>query len=87
MNYALNLADDGHILSVTYPKFASEDMVLVEALPEGNIPDYIYKDGEFIYDPIPEEEVVEIPTPQADTDAMMVDHEYRLTMLELGIFE
>lgn len=25
------------------------------------------------------------PTPQEDTDAMLVDHEYRMTMLELGL--
>lgn len=25
------------------------------------------------------------PTPQEDADAMMVDHEYRLTLLELGV--
>ena len=28
-------------------------------------------------------EVVHTPTAQEDTDAMLVDHEYRLTMLEL----
>lgn len=27
------------------------------------------------------------PTPQDDVDAMLVDHEYRLTLLELGISE
>ncbi len=27
------------------------------------------------------------PTPQEDTEAMMVDHEYRLTLLELGVTE
>lgn len=27
------------------------------------------------------------PTAQDDTDAMLVDHEYRLTLLELGITE
>ena len=27
------------------------------------------------------------PTAQEDTDAMMVDHEYRLTLLELGLTE
>ena len=26
-------------------------------------------------------------TPQDDIDAMLVDHEYRLTLLELGVFE
>lgn len=33
--------------------------------------------------PTPEPE----PTPQDDTDAMLVDHEYRLTLLELGLNE
>ena len=32
------------------------------------------------------EEVVE-PSTQDDTDAMLIDHEYRLTLLELGITE
>jgi hypothetical protein len=32
-------------------------------------------------DPIPAPE----PTAQDDTDAMLVDHEYRLTLLELGL--
>ena len=33
------------------------------------------------------EETTPEPTPQDDTDAMLVDHEYRLTMLELGLTE
>lgn len=32
-------------------------------------------------------EVVPVPTAQDDTDAMLVDHEYRLTLLELGVTE
>lgn len=27
------------------------------------------------------------PTPQEDTEALLVDHEYRLTLLELGLGE
>lgn len=27
------------------------------------------------------------PTPQEDADALLVDHEYRLTLLELGVTE
>lgn len=39
-------------------------------------------------EPITPEEPVEpdyTPTPQDDTDAMLVDHEYRITLLELGV--
>lgn len=56
MRYALNLAEDGRILSVTYEKYASEGMPIVDELPEGNVADYLYVDGEYIYDPIPEPE-------------------------------
>ena len=35
---------------------------------------------------LPEEtEPAEEPTAQDDTDAMLVDHEYRITLLELGV--
>lgn len=39
-------------------------------------------DGEIVpYD----DGVQTIPTAQDDTDAMLVDHEYRITLLELGL--
>lgn len=52
MNYALNLADDGRILSVTYAKYAPAGAMIVEVLPVGNVADYRFVDGEFVYDPI-----------------------------------
>lgn len=59
MRYALNLAEDGRILSVTYEKYASEGMPIVEELPEGNVADYRYVNGEYVYDPLP------VPEPPA----------------------
>ena len=53
MNYALNLAEDGRILSATYPQYAPADAVIVNTLPDGDITDYLYVDGEYIYDPLP----------------------------------
>lgn len=47
---------------------------------EEAIPGTIEVMGEF------DEEVIE-PSAQDDTDAMLIDHEYRLTLLELGITE
>ena len=55
MRYALNLADGGRILSVTYEKYAPANAVLVDELPEGNVADYRWN-GEYIYDPLPEPE-------------------------------
>lgn len=54
--YALNLADDGRILSATFEEYATEGMPIVDTLPEDNITDYLYADGVYIYDPIPEAE-------------------------------
>ena len=59
--FALNIdKETGRILSATYSKYASKDMVIVDTLPEGDISDYIYSNGEYIYDPIPETPVEEV---------------------------
>ena len=84
MNYALNLAEDGRVLSVTYPEYAPADAVLVEELPEGDTYEYRYVAGEFIHDPVPVEKVVEQPNQldrieaQVAYTAMMTD-----TLLEV----
>lgn len=52
--YALNLDADGRILSATYETYAAPSMPLVEALPDGDITDYKYIDGSYVYDPLPE---------------------------------
>lgn len=64
--YALNLAEDGRILSATYPQYAPEDAIIVDALPEGDISDYLYVDGQCIYDPLPEPEPPS-PAPAGDS--------------------
>lgn len=87
MKYALNISNENRILSATFAKYAPKDAILVDKLPDGNIADYLYVDGEYVYEPIPVEEVVPEPSAQDDTDAMLIDHEYRLTMLELGLTE
>ena len=56
MKYALNLAEDGRILSATYERFAPKGAVLVDALPEGDISRYLYLEGVYIYAPVNEEE-------------------------------
>ena len=58
--FALNLAEDGRILSATYQQFAQINAVIVEELPNGNISDYRYVDGKYIYDPIPEPSTVPV---------------------------
>lgn len=59
MKYALNLNEDGRILSATFAEYATENMTLVDTLPEGDISEYIYQNGEYIHAPLPEPEKVE----------------------------
>ena len=62
MNYASNIAEDGRILSATYPRYV-QDAVVVESLPEGDITEYRYVDGKYIHDPLPHPD----PEPQKPT--------------------
>lgn len=83
MNFALNLAEDGRILSVTFEKYAPDDAVVVDEFPEGNVADYRYVDGEFVHDPIPVEEPQE-ETSQEERIAVL---EEALDMLLNGVVE
>ena len=51
MRYALNLADDGRVLSVTLEEYAPLGSVIVDDIPEGDVTDFRYVDGEYIKDP------------------------------------
>lgn len=89
--YALNLNEENRILSVTYDKYAPASQPRVETLPanedgtSANVVDYLYVDGEYVHDPLPEPEVPEEQPTQLDMveaqvlyTAMMTD-----TLLEV----
>ena len=83
--YALVVADDGRIQYATFDKYAPPDAVIVDELPDGNISDYRWQGGTFVYDPLPEPEPEpEVPSQldrveaQATYTAMMTD-----TLLEV----
>lgn len=72
MTYALNLSEDNRILSAwkVLPNGNYEGMPIVETLPEGDVSDYLYIDGEYVYDPLPEPEPPEAePTVWDELDA------------------
>lgn len=83
MKYALKLGEDGRILYATYPEFAPQDAVIVDALPEGDITDYLYVDGEFAYDPLPVEEVED----EATLEERVGDLEEALNLILTGVTE
>ena len=65
----------------------------VESLPNGNLTDYLYVDGEYVYDHIKTQEEIEQEEAAANAELeaqvasstyeMLVDHEYRICMMEL----
>ena len=75
MRYALNLADDGRVLSATFEEYAPADAALVDELPTGNIYEFRYVDGIFVKDPVAvdqkelaERRIQELKKNLADTD-------------------
>lgn len=51
--YALNLASDGRVLSASPASMAPVGSVFASYLPEGNLYEYRYVNGEYIHDPLP----------------------------------
>lgn len=84
MKYALNMAEDGRILSATYEKYASEGAVIVDTLPDGDISDYRYQDGGFVYDPLPEPAEPEPAPTQLDILEAQVTYTAMMTDTLLG---
>lgn len=55
MASALCLYDDNRIHSAwkVLPKGNYDGMPIVDNLPDGNLPDYLYINGKYVYDPLP----------------------------------
>lgn len=75
MKYALNLAEDKRILSATFEKYAVEGMPLVNELPDGNITDYLYVDGAYVYAPLPEPTMSEEEV-RAERDRLLAETDW-----------
>lgn len=67
--YALNLDSNNRILSACIALPATpQTMPRVETLPDGDINDYLYKGGKYVYDPLP---VPPEPTPEPTADELI----------------
>ena len=70
--YSLNLDKDGRILSACICLEGFEYENVVDTLPDGNVSDYKYINGEYVYDPLPEPEPQqEEPTTDDVLDALL----------------
>lgn len=67
---ALNLDenDGNRILSCTFEEFAPPDQPRVMEMPDDDLTQYRYVDGEYIYDPLPQPEP---PEPVETTDDVL----------------
>ena len=68
MMYALNLNENNRILSVTFDQFAPQSQPRVDTLPDGDVNDYLYVNGEYVFDPLP---VPPEPEPQPTSDEIL----------------
>lgn len=88
IRYALSLDETNRVTSYTFDKYADGEAIIVDTLPDGNVTDYKYIKGEYVYDPLPKPEPQPTePTVEEDTLSMLVDHEERIINLELGLTE
>lgn len=61
--YGLVLDEGGRIMEAPVQRYAPADAIIVDELPDGDFHDYLYIDGEYVYDPLPKPEPVE-PEPE-----------------------
>lgn len=64
--YGLVLDADNRIIDAPFQRYAPADSIIVDQLPDGDFHDYLYVDGKYVYDPLPEPEPPE-PAPSGDS--------------------
>lgn len=81
--YALNLGEGGRVLSacVALPGGNYEGMPQADHLPEGDVSDYRYGGGEYVYDPLP---VPELP-PEGSADGNYVTYDELAAAIKEGV--
>lgn len=81
--FALNIAEDGRVLSATFAEHAQGGMIEVDALPEGDVSDYLYVDGAYVYDPLELPDEPTVPTLEARVQTLEEDQADIVEALEM----
>lgn len=74
--YGIILKENNRIGSVYTEKFIPDGAIRVETIPKDDLWDYVYQDGEFIYDPLP------VPEPQPTQEERIAALEAQLAAYE-----
>ena len=61
--YGLVLDENNRIIDAPVQRYAPADAIIVDELPDGDFHDYLYVNGEYVYDPLPRPEPVD-PEPE-----------------------
>lgn len=85
VRHGLTLDDDNRIVSAVPQRYAPDGAIIVDKLPDGDVAEYRYVDGEYIHDPLPTVEVEPVQSTEELLLEMAADHEYRLCLIELGV--
>ena len=83
--YALKINEDDRILyaCVVLQNGNYDGMPIVSAIPEGDVNDYLYVDGQYVYDPIPEPEHTEDATLESRVETLETDSTEMKEALEM----
>ena len=85
MSYVLNCdPETKRILSAGIMLKPPADAVLVDELPEGDTYDYLYVNGEYIYDPLPQPSESE-PQPTQEERIAQLEEELKAAKILLGL--
>ena len=86
MKIALNLSGEKRILSACFvlQNGNYDDMPVVETLPDGDISNYLYVNGEYIFDPLPVPDPPE-PTPTDSERLAALEEQLAATKILLGV--
>lgn len=84
--YALKLSDDNRIMYAckVLENGNYNHLTVVDTMPEGDITDYRLVDGEYIYDPLPEQEKGE---PTRTTEERLTELEEAFALILSGVTE
>lgn len=85
MMYSLNLSEDKRILSACVRLDGFEYENLVGELPKGDVTDYKYIDGEYVYEPLPKVGETEEQPSQIDMIEAQVTYTAMMTNTLLGV--
>lgn len=85
MKYAIFVGEDTRILyGVVAGESTPDNAIIVDELPVGNLTDYCYVDGQYVYNPLPKPEPV-VPEPDYEIRIAALEEDLAAAKILLGV--